>query len=558
MSQQNHFARVPGPNIQRSVFDRSSEHKTTFDAGYLIPFYVDEALPGDTFSGRLSVFARLATPLKPIMDNMYMDFHFWAVPYRLVWDNWQAFNGEREDPVPDYQQDVSYQIPHVAPVGMGGFAPGGIFDYMGIPPSVPGFTVCSLHMRAYNLIFNTWYRDQNLQTHATVTKTDSGDSETHFPLRKRNKRRDYFTSALPWPQKGPSVDVPIGTAAPVYGNGYGLGLVSTMSTPPEYDRSGELATSSGYLVATQTGFGARPGDSESHNLFVNDAVVGVVQKGQLNNSPDSTGLYADLSTATAATINQLRQAFQLQRMFERDARGGTRYTEIITSHFGVTSPDFRLQRPEYLGGGSLPININPVVQTNSQAASGVTTPQGNLSGFGIAAGHGIGFSKSFVEHTLLIGIVSVRANNTYQQGIPKMFTRSTREDFYWPSFAHLGEQPIYNFEIDVESAVLTDVFGYQERYAEYRYKPNMVSGLFRSKASGSLDIWHLAQELDATYPTAGDAPASLNEDFIMENPPLDRCISVPSEPHFIFDSHLSLRCARPMPVYSEPGLIDHF
>lgn len=555
---QNHFARIPGPVIQRSVFDRSSEHKTTFDAGWLIPFYVDEALPGDTFNAKLSVFARLATPLKPIMDNMYMDFHFWAVAYRLIWDNWQAFNGEREDPVPDYNADVSYQIPHVAPYGMGGFSAGGIFDYMGIPVSVPGFTVCSLHMRAYNLIFNQWYRDQNLQAHAIVRKTDSGDVETDFPLRKRNKRHDYFTSALPWPQKGPSVDVPIGTIAPVYGTGYALGFTDTTQSTPLPTRYGTYHDAVGYVQADSGAFAAQVGDTVSPTTQpAHLKALGIIAKNQHNNAPESSGLYADLSDATAATINQLRQAFQIQKMFERDARGGTRYTEIITAHFGITSPDFRLQRAEFLGGGSIPININPVVQTTPQAATGVLTPQGNLAGFGIAAGSGIGFSKSFVEHCLLIGIVSVRANNTYQQGIPKMFTRLTREDFYWPSFAHLGEQPIYNFEIDVD-LVPNDVFGYQERYAEYRYKPNIVSGLFRSSHPQSLDVWHLAQVLDSTYPAAGDAPPVLNEDFIMENPPIDRCIAVPSEPHFIFDSHLSLRCARPMPVYSVPGLIDHF
>lgn len=558
MQKQHSFAQVPPPNMQRSVFDRSHEHKTTFDAGYLIPFYCDEALPGDTFSGSLSVFARLATPIKPIMDNLYMDFHFFAIPERLLWDNWPEFNGEREDPVADYETDVPYTMPYIdSPAG--GFLGGSLADYMGIPTKVDT-SVRASWFRGYNLVWNTWYRDQNLQDHAPVAKGDSGDVVTDYILRRRSKRHDYFTSCLPWPQKGPGVDVPIGTRAPVYGTGIGLPLIDDLS--PTYHGYGLVGDSTGINNHLEMRYGAwndQVGFSGgSVGSYVTNKIIGVATQDQMNNvgNTDGAGLYADLSSATAATINELRQAFQLQHMFERDARGGTRYTEIIRSHFGVISPDARLQRPEFLGGGTIRININPVQQTATGA-----TPLGNLAAYGTASSSGmrIGFSRSFTEHVILLGLVSVRADLTYQQGLNKMWMRRTREDFYWPSFAHLGEQPVYNTEIYATGTIAdATVFGYQERYAEYRYKPSLVTGLFRHNATGTLDSWHLSQVLDSTYPTAGDAPPALNEDFITENPPIDRVIAVPSEPHIIMDTHFNLRCARPMPVYSVPGLIDHF
>lgn len=517
----NHsFSNVPKAQIERSAFNRSHGHKTAFDAGWLIPVYVDEALPGDTFNLRMSAFARLATPIVPFMDNLFLDSFFFAVPMRLVWQNWQKFNGEQEDP----GDSTDYLVPQIVSDGDVGYAVGTLADYFGIPTGVPNFTTSALWHRAYNLIWNEWFRDQNLQNSVAVPKGDGPDSTMDYSLLKRGKRHDYFTSALPWPQKGPSVSLPLGTSAPIYGT-----AVDT------YVRTEADATDRILRVANTTNL-----ISTAYPAATSD----------LRFSPDSTkvGLEVDLTDATAATINALRQAFQLQRLYERDARGGTRYTEIIRAHFGVISPDARLQRPEYLGGHSTPISINPIAQTSSTDA---TTPQGNLAAIGTVSSQGAGFTKSFTEHCLIIGLVSVRADLTYQQGVNRMFSRRTRYDFYWPALSHIGEQAVLNKEIYAQgTSADDDVFGYQERYAEYRYKPSIITGKFRSTAVGSLDIWHLAQEFTSL-------PA-LNAAFIQENPPVDRVIATPDEPHLLFDSYFSLKCVRPMPTYSVPGLIDHF
>jgi len=520
------FAMVPKAEIPRSSFDTQYAHKTTFDGGYLVPIYCDEVLPGDMHNVKATMFARLATPLFPVMDNLHLDTFFFFVPNRLVWTNWVKFMGEQANPT----DSISYVVPQITS-SAGGYAVGSIFDHFGLPTAgqITGsntVTHNALPLRAYNLIYNEWFRDENLQNSVVVNTGDTGDDVADYSLLRRGKRKDYFTGALPWPQKGASVTLPLGGNAPIVGN-MPFNNAGGSNYAQVLNSSNQLRN----LVSDGTGiFGSSSGSGSTGQLF------------------------ADLSQATAATINQLRQSFQIQKLLERDARGGTRYTELLRAHFGVTPQDYRLQRPEYIGGGSTYVNVNPIAQTSATSISGGATPLGNLAAMGTALASGHGFTYHAQEHGYIIGLVNVRADLTYQQGLPKMWSRETRYDFYFPVFAHLGEQAVLNKEIYVTgTSTDDDVFGYQERWAEYRYKPSQITGLFKSTSSGTIDAWHYAQKF-TSLPT-------LNATFIQETPPIDRTTAVGSAANgqqFLMDAFFDCKMARPMPMYSVPGLIDHF
>jgi len=532
-SNMNHsFSEVPAAEIQRSVFNRDSAYKTMFSSGYLIPFFRDEVLPGDTFNVRSHLVVRMPSALiRPIMDNMFLDTFYFFVPLRLIWTNFVKFMGEQDNP----GDSISYTVPVFTAYNPTAES---LSDYLGVPPLGGGATVShmSLYHRAYNLIWNQWFRDENLQSSITVDKGDGPDAIANYTLRKRGKRHDYFTSALPWTQKGTAVTAGITGEAPVTGIGKGTQSFQ-VSNKTVYESGG----SGSVVYARQRIISTAGVDNE---FYVEE-----------NGSTGFPNIYADLASASGLSINALRLAFQTQKMLERDARGGTRYIELVKSHFGVTSPDARLQRAEFLGGRSVPVNVSMVPQTS--ATSGQPTGLGNLGGYAFL-GSTDGFVKSFTEHGVIIGICNVRCDLTYQQGLPREFSRSTRLDYYFPALAHLGEQPILNKEIYLQGSASpandAAVFGYQERYAEYRYKPSLITGKLRSTFATPLDMWHLAEKF-TSLPTLSDAFISAP---VGSADPIQRVVAVTTEPQFVLDAWIENRTVRPMPTYSVPGLIDHF
>ena len=521
------FAQNPQVGVSRSRFQRNNDNKTTFNTGDLIPIYLDEVLPGDTHQIDVACVMRMATPIFPVMDSAYCDFYFFFVPNRLLWEHWKEFMGENKETA--WTPKTEYSIPQVtAPTG--GWAEGTLADYLGLPTKIEGISVSALPGRAYGLIYNEWFRNQNVTqptlvevTDATTTGKNDGSATNDNAITlakplKAAKVFDYYTGALPEPQKGEPIVLPLGGAAP-------LALYKKTDLTEKKPESQIIP----------------PDDLYYGNFKTMQVVLG------------ESGIYtaafgADLSNATAATINQLRQAFQIQKLLEKDARGGTRYREVLREHFGVISPDSRMQIPEYLGGYRLPINVSQVIQTSS---SDETSPLGNTAALSVTTMNKPMFTKSFTEHGFIMGLAVVRTDQTYQQGIERMWSRKGRYDYYWPVLANIGEQAILNKEIYAQGNAKDDeAFGYQEAWADYRYKPSKVTGLFRSNAQQSLDAWHYAQDYDA-LPTLSTAWMEQGE------AEMKRTLAVQSQPDFIADFYFMNKTTRCMPVYSIPGLIDH-
>lgn len=551
---QTHFAQIPQVQRPRSSFKRVSRHKHTFDEGLLIPFYLDDVLPGDTFNVKASMFARLATPIFPIMDNMYLETFWFYCPNRLVWDNFVKQHGERTNP----DDSVDYTTPVIDTIGTP--AVGSLWDNFGLPMvrASDQTQISALPFRMYNLIYNDWFRDQDLQDSLTVNVDNGPDPLSDTVVKRIGKFKDYFTTARPSPQKGDAVDLPLAGTAEVWGAQTSSPAALTQNKSPIAAAWMDRATTDGLWIGrlnSDVSAGAPPGGlglaivgslGGSGNLSAPGDIVFMDETtSKAHRAAAEAPFYAKLSTATGPTVNEFREAVTVQQVYELDMRGGSRYIELTFNHFGVINPDFRLQRPEFLGYKRSMVNIHPVPQTGESA----TTPQGNLAAFGTVSSHANGFVKSFTEHGYVIGLVAVRSDLSYQECVDRHWTRQTRFDYYYPAFSNLGEQAVLNQEIQVNPAASTgntDVFGYQERAAEYRFKTSKITGLFRSSAAGSLEAWHLAEEF-TVVPTLGDT-------FIQENAPLDRCIAVADEPHFIFDSLVENISARVMPMYANPGL----
>lgn len=546
---ESHFSLLPKVDISRSRFDRSSSLKTSFNVGDLIPFYVDEVLPGDTFNVKTSKVVRMQSLITPVMDNIYLDTYFFFVPNRLVWEHWREMNGENTKSA--WLQQVEYEVPQLtAPEG--GWEVGTLADYFGLPTGVANISVNAMPFRAYGLICNEWFRDENLSDplnipvdDATVAGVNTGNYITDvvkggLPF-KAAKYHDYFTSCLPAPQKGPDVQIPVATSA-------NLPVVPLTQT---VDSS--LITNQPYTASFVNG---TPSSGSYAGLSFDDTGVqreGKAAVGGTSKLPIINNLWAIGSAggvAQAATINQLRLAFQIQKLYERDARGGTRYIEILKSHFGVTSPDARLQRPEYLGGNRIPININQIVQ---QSQTTDQSPQGNPVGLSLTTDTHSDFTKSFVEHGFVIGVMVARYDHTYQQGIERFWSRKTRFDYYWPVFANIGEQAVLNQEIYAQGNEKDkEAFGYQEAWADYRYKPSRVTGEMRSQYVQSLDVWHLADDYNSL--------PSLSDSWIREDSSnVNRVLAVSEQNanQLFADIYIQNRATRPLPMYSIPGLIDH-
>ncbi len=548
---ESHFSVNPiNLDIQRSKFVRPSTHKTTFNAGNLIPIYVDEVLPGDTFKMNMSSVIRMSTPIYPVMDNANIDVYFFFVPNRLVWDHWKEFFGENNST--HWEQPVEYEVPQItAPTG--GWAKGTIADYMGIPTKIENISVQALPFRAYCKIWNDWFRDQNLKDPAmismdetTTAGANSGDYVTNaekgaLPL-KVAKYHDYFTAALPEPQKGPEVSIggagawqPVVTRAET--NQLTQGLLWQSNKAPGTDSRAivmEGTNAAGPNGTYRTGLRNVSGTGTFDNAVIAPA-----------------NLWVDMTNMQATSINALRQAFAIQRLYEKNARGGTRYIEIIKAHFGVQSPDARQQRSEYLGGTRVPINMDQVLQT-SNSGDGIT-PQGNTAAYSLTAFNESMFTKSFTEHGYIIGLCAIRTEHTYQQGIERFWSRKKMLDYYFPTLANLGEQAILNKEIYAQgNATDNEAFGYQEAWAEYRYKPSRVSGAMRSNYQTTLDAWHYADKYT-------QQPILSSEWIDETSANIDRTLAVQSatEDQFIADFYFACEATRPMPLYSIPGLIDH-